>query len=60
MIVPECARGRRGEDHVQAVVLGKPSSNAEWRLGIGLSQYGPTVAVDKGEIEPRLPPDDRA
>src|SRR5262249_6463932 len=29
VIVPEYARGRRGEDHVQAVRLGKPSSHAK-------------------------------
>ena len=50
VIVPEYARGRGGEDHVQAVRLGKPSSHAEWWLGIGLGQYGPTVAVVENEI----------
>src|SRR5262247_173806 len=49
-IVAECAGSRREEDHVQAVALGKPSSEAEWRLGIGLGQHGPTVAVEEGEI----------
>jgi hypothetical protein len=58
VIVPEYARGRRGEDHVQAVCLGKPSSHPERRLGIGLAQHGATVAVDENEFQPRVPPDD--
>jgi hypothetical protein len=59
VIVSEYARGRGGEDHVQAVRLGKPSSHAEWWLGIGLGQHGPTVAIDEIEIQPRVPPNDR-
>src|SRR6516164_4362841 len=59
VIVPEYARGRRGEDQVQAVRLGKPPSHAEGWLGIGLGQHGPAVAVDEIEIQPRVPPDDR-
>jgi hypothetical protein len=44
---------------VQAVRLVKPSSYAERRLGISLSQHGPTALVDEIEIQPRVPPDDR-
>src|SRR5918996_182488 len=59
VIVPECARGRRGEDHVHAVTLGKPSSDAEWWLGISPGQHRAAVAVEKGEIQQGVPSDDR-
>ena len=58
VIAPEYARGRRGEDHVQAGRLGKPSSHTEWRLAIGLVKHGPTTLVVENEIQPRVPPDD--
>jgi hypothetical protein len=45
---------------VQALTLGKPSSDAEWRLGVGLGQHGAAITVTKGEIEPGVPADDRA
>src|SRR5215470_4924347 len=56
-IVPEYTWSGRREDHVQAVTLGKPSSDAEWRLAISLGQHGPTVAVDEAELEPCVPSD---
>ncbi len=59
MIVSEYAWGGRGDDHVYAVALGKPSSDAEWWLRIGVGQHRAAVAVEKHEIEPRVSPDDR-
>ena len=45
---------------MQALALGKPSSDAEGWLGVSLSQHSTAVAVEKGEIEPGVPADDRA
>src|SRR5262245_14541348 len=59
VIVPEYARGGRREDHVQAAALGKQSSDAEWRLAVGVGQHGLTVTVEEGELEPRVAPDDQ-
>ena len=44
---------------MQAVTVGKPLSDAEWWLGVGLGQYGATVAVAKGELEPGVAANDR-
>src|SRR5262249_20582546 len=58
-IVAECTGSRRGNNHVQPLALGKPSTDAEWRLGVGLGQHGAAVAVDKSELEAGMPPDQR-
>src|SRR5262245_37871846 len=58
-IVAEYAGSRRGNNHVQALALGKPSPDAEWRLGVYLGQHRAAVAADKTELEAAMPPDQR-
>jgi hypothetical protein len=58
-VVAERAGSRQGKDHVQAVALGEPSPDAEGWLGVSLGQHGTAVAVEKGEIEPGVPADER-
>jgi hypothetical protein len=57
VIVAERPGSRRGKDHVQALTLGKPSSDAEWRLGVCRGQHGAAIAVEKAEIEPSVADD---
>ena len=44
---------------MQALALGKASSDAEWRLGVGPVQDGAAIAVAKGEVKPGVPADER-
>jgi hypothetical protein len=58
-IVAERAGCRRRKDHVYTVALGKQSSDAERRLGVGPGQHSAAVPVAEGEIEQGVPADDR-
>ena len=44
---------------MQALPFNKRASDTEWRLGVGVGQYGAAVAAEKGEIEAGLSTDAR-